>query len=509
MLYHVRERLKELRANETGPFVFSERGQFRVCLVYPNTYHVGMSNLGLQITHSRLNQVRGLTCERAFLPDPDLDRRFPDRQAPILSVETQRPLDEYHVVAFSISSEMDYINVVRILLRSGIPPLKTDRARPGPLVMAGGAAVTANPAPLSDIVDLVWIGEGEDGLDAVFSGLEACWGSPSVIQEVSKLPHVFVPGVNQFRDVYESASHCELNRHPVSSRILTPHTVFASTGLIEVTRGCRRACRFCLARALYGPVRSLSRPVLASRVSELEPFTKKLGLFGPGIGDYEGLSDLVDQLAQLGFAVSVSSIRLGALDSPLLGALARAGQRTVTVAPESFSPRILKYLGKSVDPTSTQDGLTRLAKSGFARVKLYLMLGIPDEDESDLASIRQALMPHIRSGQIRWDLSFSILLPRPHTPLEALPLAAKSDLEARLRFLRRDLGSIERVELVLPSVRDTYLSDFLCRGDESVGREIVAQLGTLRKPSLQLPYARYLEAMERILGQGPLPWQRS
>jgi radical SAM superfamily enzyme YgiQ (UPF0313 family) len=507
MAIDVRRKLEERLARESGPFAFRENGPFRVCLVYPNTYAVGMSNLGLQVNYRAINEVAGVTCERAFLPDPAWDTG-PGRggRAPVLSMETRRPLSDFHVVAFSITYELDYLNVVRILDRVGIPALK-ERRRPGsPLILAGGAAPTANPATLSDLVDVFWIGESEAHVSAMIEALAAGWGSPDLLAALARLPHVHVPGINAYRDVYTGIRQFDLDRHPAVSQLLTPDTVFASTGLIEVTRGCKWPCRFCIARTLYGPVRKLSRPVVESYARRIGDYTRKLGLFGAGISDYEGLDDLIVGLAGGGFEVGVSSLRIAAMTPRLLDALHRAGQRTVTVAPESFSQRILRRMAKGVNHVLLHRGLSELARSSMERVKTYLMVGIPGEDESDLALARQIIEPYARKSRCTWELSYSILEPKPHTPFESFRVASRAEIEARLSFLRRDLARVPRVKLSVPGFRETVLCDYLCRGDADVGREIVAQIEGSGSGRFQLPYARYLEATAGWTQDRRAPW---
>jgi radical SAM superfamily enzyme YgiQ (UPF0313 family) len=312
--------------------------------------------------------------------------------------------------------------------------------------------------------------------------------------------------VNDYRSVYTSIKQFELDDHPATSQCITPDTVFSSTGLVEVTRGCKWPCRFCIARTLYGPVRKLSRPVVDAYARSMAPYTRKLGLFGAGISDYEGLGDLIGGLAGEGFTVSVSSLRIAAMTPELLGALYHAGQKTVTVAPESFSQRILKRMAKGVNHVLLHRGMEELTRSSMARVKCYLMLGIPGEDESDLSLVREIVEPYARRSTCQWEVSFSILEPKPHTPFESFALATRAEVEDRIRYLRRLMSGVPRVTLNLPSFNDTFLCDWLSRGDRRVGREIVRQMRESGSERFRLSYRDYLDDMGDMLKDRRVPW---
>lgn len=503
--FDIHRKLSDLHSQETGPFRFRENGPFRVCIVYPNTYAVGMSNLGLQVNYRALNEIPGVTCERAFMPDPEWDRAAKGK-APVLSLETHRLLSDFHVVAFSVTYELDYLNLVRILERAGIPALKEERRDAHPLIVIGGAAVTANPFAMYDLADLFWIGESEADVKQAFGAMADGWGSADLLADLCRFPHVHVPGVNAYRQVYTSIKQFELDDHPATSQCITPHTVFSSTGLVEITRGCKWPCRFCIARTLYGPVRKLSRPVVEEYARAMAPYTKKLGLFGAGISDYEGLEDLIGGLADEGFTVGVSSLRIAAMTPALLGALYRAGQKTVTVAPESFSQRILKRMAKGVNHVLLHRGMEELTRSKMEKVKCYLMLGIPGEDESDLALVRETVEPYAKRSSCRWEISHSILEPKPHTPFESFPMATRQEVEDRIRFLRRSMAGVSRCTLNLPSFNDTFLCDYLGRGDARVGREIVRQMRESGSERFRLSYRDYLEYMGELLDGGRFPW---
>ncbi len=243
-----------LLALERTPHPFQENGPFRVCLVFPNVYRVGMSNLGLQTVYRTLNRLPGVTCERAFLPDPEDLRLHAYYKTPLFSLETRRQLRDFDVVAFSLTYEMDYLNVFEILRLAAIPARSADRGPREPLVMAGGAAITANPLVLDPVLDLVFLGEAEVGAPELFRRLGECDGQ-DLESLTAGLPQIYMPGDGR-EPPAEVPSLPDLEEHPATSTILTPRTVFADTALIELTRGCPRKCSFCIAKDLYGATRT-------------------------------------------------------------------------------------------------------------------------------------------------------------------------------------------------------------------------------------------------------------
>lgn len=504
--HELQRRFRHLQDAETGPYSFQERGGFRVCLVYPNEYHVGMSNLGLQVNLAALGEVDSLTCERAFLPGAEERKAAGSRGNPMVSFDTMRPLGQFNVLAFSITYELDYLNVIRILRMAGIDPRK-DRRQPGdPLIIAGGAAVTANPSSMEDIFDLFWIGESEAQVRSFFGAVKDGYQSPGFLQDIAKHPHVFVPGISHYQSVVTSIRQYPLDEYPAVSRIITPHTAFSGVGLMEVTRGCKWPCRFCIARTLYGTVRRLTPETVLAQADILRQYTDKIGLFGAGISDYPDLVGLIRQLVAKGFVVNTSSLRFTCMDDEMAATLEAAGQRTITVAPESFSLKILKKLAKGLNEPYLHRGLEAVLRSKIERVKIYHIVGVPEEGPEDLHKTVEFIQPYARRSNILWELGYSILEPKPHTPFEHLPMASKADVEKSIAYVRKTMHQIGRVKVSYPSFKETTLCDWLCRGDRRVGLTLADLFANDPWEKFQLPYHRYLSDMEEILGSD-LPWR--
>jgi len=506
MSYEIEKRHRYYLDAESGPHTFQEGGGFRVCLVYPNTYNVGMSNLGLQINLAQVSEVAGVTVERAFLPDADLMNVFGPGRSSLVSLESRRPLSQFHVIAFSITYEMDYLNVVRILSLAGIEPLKEQRKAGDPLVIAGGAAVTANPFSMEALFDLSWIGESEAGVKGFFEAVRDGYGTPNLLDDLARLPHVFVPGQSIYRDVYGSIQQFELDDHPAVSRVITPHTAFSSTALMEVTRGCKWPCRFCIARTLYGSARILKAETILDQARLLREWTDKIGLFGAGISDYPDLAGLISGLAGEGFTVNTSSLRFTAMSNELIRALEMAGQKTLTVAPESFSLKILKVLAKGLNDAYLHQGLENIIESHIERIKVYHIIGVQGESEEDHHKTLEYLQPYgKRSNNIQWELGYSILEPKPHTPFEDWDLAEKSAVEQSIKYIRKTMHRIGRVKISYPSYAEVVTCDWLCRGDSRVGRHVVEALQGDPHAKFRLPRRVYRQDMDEMKSQG-FPW---
>ncbi len=500
MSHPVDRKYDEYLASERSPHPFVEGGPFRVCLVYPNSYRVAMSNLGFQTVYRALNRIPGVTCERAFLPEAAHIRDMERYGTPIFSLETRRPLNQFQVIAFSVTYEMDYLNVFQILRMAGIAAASEERDPRDPLLLAGGAAITANPLPVSEIFDLFFLGEAEAGGPELFRRLQEAQGED--LEALTRdLPQVYVPS-EDLAPPEEYPALPDLETDFAASSIITPLTVFSSTALVELTRGCPRRCSFCIAKDLYGATRNLSLETTLGYVESMRPYTDRFGLFGAGISDYDGIEKVVCALGEMGVEVTISSLRFDRLTPELLRVLRRGRQRSITVAPESFSQPVQRFLKKGFALRRVEEGLRLILDAGFERVKYYLMFGVPGEEPSDFEPLTEHLhkaIPDLERAGATLELSFSILEPKPKTALARLPMADRSTVRRTETFLRKNLPRSSRIEVQWPSYGQTCLSDWLSRGDRQAGRQLLRfHQETPRKP-FRLPYREYSAEMGRIL----------
>ncbi|MDH7570067.1 MAG: radical SAM protein, partial [Armatimonadota bacterium] len=460
----------------------------RACLVYPNTYQVGMSHLGFQTLHALLNGLEGFSCERAFLPSRDELLLFESSRQLLFSLETQTPLAQFDLIGFSVCYELDYPNLVRVLLLSGIPPFARDRAENHPLVIAGGPCITYNPEPLADFLDACVVGEGEETIAAltqVLRDVSMARGAArrDLLAALAQVPGVYVPSLyavetapsgfavpgSPRRGAPERVPRQwvrHLERYPCASLILTPDTQFGDLFCVEVMRGCGRGCRFCLAGYVWRPPRARPRAQILELVAAALPHRRKVGIVGPSISDYPDLPGLLEGIRELGAEVSASSLRADVLWPEPVLSLAQSGETAITIAPEAGLERLRRAVNKSVTDDQIDAAVENALSAGIRRVKLYFMIGLPTETEADVEAIgemcrRLASRPGVRQVHA----SVNPFVPKPGTPLQWCAMEAERQLEEKRRRLRNLLRHHRQVELSGESPRSAVVQCVLSRGD--------------------------------------------
>lgn len=503
-------------------------GRYRVALIYPNTYHQGMSNLGFQSVYHLINQRQDCLCERFFLPDPD------EASKALVSVESERPLSDFDLIALSISFENDYLNLPIIFELAGIPLFADQRQSQHPLVLLGGVCAFLNPEPLAEIVDLVAVGEAEPLLDALLDGLQhAADSRDDQLLSLARLPGIYVPRF--YHPEYSSSGVtyvvrqgiptkvrrqylAQLDEFPSRNFIQTDQTEFGHMALTEVSRGCTRGCRFCAAGYIYLPFRERSLDNLLHQVDQGLCSRKRIGLVAAAVADYSQFAKLQQGIIARQGEISISSLRLDAIDAAGVALLQRAGHSTVAIAPEVGSQKLRNLINKGFNEQQILSAVELLAAGGIKHLKLYFLIGLPCEDQSDIEAIVRLTRniselwrsAGVKKGQLGMlTVSVNPFIPKPFTPLQWAGMDEEKTLKKKGRFLQAAIAKMPNTRFLMESVRKAVLQGFLARGDRRVGRLLpeIAGGGNLRQICTRAGYP-LVDALSRQRSENEsFPWE--
>lgn len=432
-----------------------------------------MSSLGYRLVHSLFASRRGTMCERAFFSRGSRGESSPR------TLETGRDLAQFDAIAFSISYENDLPGIVGALSTSGIPPLREERGPDSPLVVAGGALTLMNPEPLSPVVDIFLVGEGEVLIPFFLDALEEVREEPDwkslLLARLEGKDGVYVPRsefpgraralarvyLGEFRDLERE-----------ESQALGPCAHFGDVYLLEVGRGCPRSCRFCVARTVYHPVRFRAPSSIDSEIRRARPKADRVGFLGASLSDYRHLESSLRVAASLGLTVQTSSLRMDRLSEGLLDVLASCGVRTLTTAPEAGTERMRKVIRKDLSGERILGAARMIGRAGFPQLRLYFMVGLPgerDEDVRAIADLTLTIAREVRSAGAgtRITLCLSPFVPKPWTPFQWAPYERPETLRRKIQdVVHRVRG---RVSVKSESVAASTYEALITRGDREVG----------------------------------------
>jgi radical SAM superfamily enzyme YgiQ (UPF0313 family) len=497
MSWKLKRKTLEALAKEQGTIRKDWGGRISVALVYPNTYAVGMSNLGFQTIYRHLNAIPDVVCERVFLPDPeDLDELRRSRSVPF-SLESFRPLTDFHMVGFSVTYEGDYINVLRLLTMAGIPLRAADRRPHDPLVLMGGVCAFSNPEPIAPFLDFVVVGEGEElVVELIAAYREGYRDRQGFLASLASLDGVYVP--QRYEPIHETDGTLtavrardgapdivtkrrlrNVNAFETVAAVKTPQAEYGHMALLEVGKGCGRGCRFCLEGQVYRPVRHRSVDALRETVAQMaKSGEKRVGLVGACVSDYPWIGDLLKIVEESGLELSISSLRADSLTPDLVAALARGGHRTLTMAPEAGTERLRRTIRKPITDEQLMTACDLVRAHGIPNLKTYFMIGQPTETMDDVAAIPALagrMLERLRvldaSGRPfgRLTLSISSFVPKPWTPFQWAPFDGAESLQMKLETIKRGVRPFSNVRVLHENPREAALQALLARGDRRVG----------------------------------------
>jgi radical SAM superfamily enzyme YgiQ (UPF0313 family) len=457
-------------SREEGAIVKDWGGRLPVALIYPNTYYLGMSNLGIHAVYSLLNSNLKTVGERVFL-DTTV------KNAPA-AIESGRPLTDFAVLAFSISYELDYFNVINILKATGMPLFSAERDARHPVIIAGGPCVTANPMPLSPFFDAFCIGEAEPIIPVMLPVLYDNIGEirTALLQNLAQVPGVYVPLYPPQTPVTRQWTK-NLDNFDTRSVILTEDTEFGDSYLIETERGCARGCRFCLVNSAYAPMRFRSAEKITKQAWEGLHSRRRIGLVGPTVTDHPQIVEILTALNKMNAEISISSLRIDTITEKIISELAKGSLQTITIAPEAGTQRLRNAINKCL----TEDDILRatdlIADHQFSQLKLYFIVGLPTETDEDVESIVE-LTTKIKDrlerkrSNTRITVNASPFVPKAFTPFQWTPMAPEDILSRRLGILRSSLP-LKGIKLNEESPAWSQVQGALSRGDERVAPVLV------------------------------------
>ena len=492
------DRLQELYKDEDSRVTVNPHAGQKVAIVYPNTYFVGMSNLGLHIIYEEINLRNDSVCERIFLPEKKELEAYDKTKTPLMSVETQRPMHQFDVVAFDVTFEMDYFHIPLMLRHGRVPIMGKDRTEFDPIVIAGGPCATFNPEPFADFIDAFIIGEGEGivsrVLDIIRDGKMEGLDRHTILRQLADISGVYVPSLyvpiysedGEFKgyDIAEGVPktikrHFEMLTSGGETVVATNYTEFGAMYIIEVARGCGRHCRFCMAGYCFRVPRVRPLDILKEGVERAEKLGKKVGLMGAAISDYPEVDELVNYIRSKDMRYSCASLRADSLTQAVVDGLADSGQKTITIAPETGSERLRRVINKGISEEHLQNAATLSAKSGIQHMRLYIMIGLPTETNEDIEAIvglAERTQAHMEKVGCKGRLTLSInpFIPKPFTPFQWMAMDNQKAVEKKLQYIKKALQKNRRIEVLVESPKEAYIQGVLARGDRRLGAVIAA-----------------------------------
>jgi len=444
----------------------------KVAMSYPDTYEIGMSNIGIQIIYHILNDQPGVLCERVFAPLPDMEEELKKENLELRSLESQKPLKEFDLIGFSLGHELTYTNIINILKLANIPVYAKDRTDEHPLIMGGGPCAF-NPEPIAEFFDFFVIGEAEEVLPKIIKNLD--------LAELAKIDGVYVPGISKkvTRTYIKDLNSDHYPTKPIVPFISAVH----DRAVVEIMRGCKWGCKFCQAGWTTRPVRERDKDWLIKTADEILNNTgyEEISLVSLSSSDYSKIDELAKTLARKyekdRVNISVPSLRANTFSVDLIKEISRVRPSGLTIAPEAGTQRLRDVIGKKLTEDDILNGSESAFKNGIEAIKLYFMIGLPTETEEDLLGICDLTRKIIELGKkytkrAKATINLAAFIPKPHTPFQREAQISIAQAIEKQNFIRRNAKG-RGIEVRWHKAEASFLEGVFSRGDKNLAKVIV------------------------------------
>jgi len=477
-----------------------------VCLAYPNYYRTGMANLGFQTVYKIFNEQSSFLCERVFLPSSGNDAEFVSGAAEVVSLESQKSIAEFDILAFSLSFENDYPHVLKMLTLAGIPLLAKDRPDSHPLIIGGGIALTLNPEPLADFFDLFILGEAEETLPRFNRYFEEArrlgYDRRKLLKDLQKkINNIYVPGLYEVKYSAESRIQSmmpveaglpekikikhvkDISAFCTEEVISAPQTEMEDMFLVEVNRGCARSCRFCAASFAYRPARFRSATEIIAAIDRGLLRKKKIGLVGTAVSDHPDLIHICEYIIAQKAQAGIGSLRIDQINEKIVDLIKANGIETVALAPEAGSQKMRDLLRKDITEADIIRAAEILVEKEIPNLRLYFMVGLPKEEDQDIDAIielARKIQHHVLQNSQgkkkfrRITLSINQFIPKPATPLQWCALADVNIVGKKIKKIENAFSRERQIKVIHDVPKWNYVQALLSLGDRRVGEILMA-----------------------------------